>query len=683
MFKKKFFFAVTAAFLLCFYSNNLSFAIIETDNNNKDSVIYPDYSYEFTGKDKCEGFNRKLFVFNLKLNKFVLKPVNIVWASVMPKYGMDRLQNMYTNINFPVRVVSCALQKDFKGSRQELSRFFINTTVGVAGFYDPAKTKFHIQPRNEDMGQALACCKKIKKGPYLVLPVVRGNLRDLAGQLLDYPLRPFSYIPIGGAIANAVFAINNTVSMQAGIKKIDETYADPYEVAKQLHGFDRFIKNENLDRDEVLKAKSPCQTNMFDVRSAIPTVQLKPDVELTGYNPQSPLVDAMRTAMFKEEKPKKEVWAELSVWNRCFDKKIKLSSVNIDKTHPNYRFRYILQKNKTSPVAIIYPSIGEGIYSEHSDVLAKILYDEGYSVIIQGSAFQWEFVKCMPKGYKPGLPYEDAMRLRQVSAKILDDLQTKKGYKFERKVLIGTSFGAMTGLFAAAQEDERNTLGISKFICINPPIELFYAMRQFDKCALCWKNDPSDIKMRAAVTAQKVLKVSEKINCKKCAEMVQIETESLPFNDEEAKLIMSFVMKQKMSDVVFAIENNSRCKKCKIYNDINKMSFYNYGEKYLFSSQNKPQELWEYETSMRSISDFLKKSDNYKIYQTLDDYYINSEQLAWLKGQSGDKTKIFSNGSHLGYLYRKEFLENLKQDINNVQAQEVVPVNLKEVTVGD
>lgn len=672
MFKKKSCWVFVTAFLLCLYSNNISFAIVDIEAGNK----YPDYSCEFSGKEKFEGFNRKLFVFNLKLNKFVLRPVNVVWASMVPKCAMDRLQNAYNNINFPVRVVSCAFQKDFKGSKQELSRFFINMTVGVAGFYDPAKTKFHIQPRQEDMGQALAHCKKIKKGPYLVLPVVRGNIRDLAGQLLDYPLRPLSYIPIAGAIANTVFTINNTVAMQAGIKKIEENYADPYEVAKQLHGIERYIKNENLDREEVLKEKSPCQTNLIDVRSTIPTVKLKSDIALENYHAQTPLVDAMRTVMFHEDNPKRQVWSDLSVWNRNFDKKIKISSINLDSTRPNYKYRYILQKNKTSPVAILYPSIGEGIHGDHSDVLTEILYKQGYSVIIQGSAFQWEFVRSMPKGYKPGLPYDDAVKLRLVTSKILSNLENKKGYNFERKILIGTSFGALTGLFAAAQEEEQNTLGISKFICINPPIELFYAMRQFDKCACDWRNDPSDIKMRAAITAQKVLKTSQKIYCKNCSEMAEIESESLPFNDEEAKLIMGYVMKQKLSDVVFTVENNSRCKKCKIYNGINKMSFYDYGEKYLFSVQNKPLEQWEFETGLRSIAGFLRKSNSYKIYQTLDDYYASSEQLAWLKEQSGDKTILFSNGSHLGYLYRKEFLEQLNKDI---QPQEVIPVNLRGV----
>ena len=98
----------------------------------------------------------------------------------------------------------------------------------------------------------------------------------------------------------------------------------------------------------------------------------------------------MRTALFDLPEIKKSIWHELSIWNRCFCKKIKTSSINLTPDKENYKFRYIMQKDKNSPLAIIYPSIGEGINSNHSTVFAKIFYDKGYSVVIQGSHFQWK-----------------------------------------------------------------------------------------------------------------------------------------------------------------------------------------------------------------------------------------------------------------------------------------------------
>lgn len=652
--------------------NNISFAIEDTPvtpyiQNRDTSSKYPNFEDEFTGQDKHEKFNRKLFVFNLKLNKFVLRPINTLWASILPQYGMNRLQSAYDNINTPLRIFSCLFQKDFKASKIETARFFTNMTIGVAGFYDPAKKFFHLEPTTEDMGQVLAHCN-VKRGNYWVLPMVQGNTRDLFGQLLDCPFRPTSYIPF----ATTAFYINSSTGSQPGIKRLDDANADPYEVARQFHGLDRYIKNMNLDRKNVFD-KTLASQNIINISNISANLDsknnLKADVELVGYNPQGPLIDSMRSALFDNEKVDSSMWSEMSAWNRTFKKRLKVSSVNLDISHPNYKYRYILQKDKNAPLAIIYPAIGECIWGDKAVREAHILYDEGYSVVILGSTFQWEFVQSMPGNYKPGLPAQDAQNLRMLTAKIINNIETKKNRKFEKKIVVGNSFGAMATLFVASQEEEAKasgnpTLGISKYIAINPPIDTMYALKQLDIHAQNWKNNPEDIKLRTAITARKVMDVGANTDYKNG----RYSNLSLPFNNDEAELVISYVMKQKLSDVVFAIEKGSRSKKCDdIYEAVNNMSFYDYAQKYL-NKNNKQfeqaQEQLNYGASLRSISNFLQKNNNYKIYHTLDDYYTTPEQLSWLKEQGNEKVILYSNGSHLGFLYRKEFLEQFKKDIS-------------------
>jgi ABC-type transporter lipoprotein component MlaA len=652
---------------------NVAFATenINIDLKNK----YPDYSCAFSGKDTCESFNRKIFLFNSEVNKYIIRPANIIWASVMPKYGMDKLQNFYTNLEYPIRLVSCLLQKDFHSSKTETVRFLTNTTIGLGGLYDPAKNKFKIEPREEDMGQVLAHYH-VKKGPYLVLPVVAsGNIRDLGGKALDLPLNPSSYIigPVVG-LAKSVFLLNKTAQVQPLIKSIDYTYADPYEITKTLHGVERYIKNNNLDRKEVLAEKSIPQ-NIIEVKNTTSTqnhdLTLKSDIHLNDYNPQSSKIDSLRTALFETKSSKKSIWSELSVWNRNFDKKLKISSVNIEKKHPDYKYRYILQKNKTSPLAILYPSFGEGIMSHHSAVLAQMLYDKGYSVLILGSTFQWEFAKSMPNSYKPGFPDLDSYYARIVTAKILDTFKKEKDYNFNKKILIGTSFGGLITLFTAAKEQEENKLGISDYISINPPVEVLFALKQLDKFSQDWKNNSEDIKLRLAVTAQKILQISQNLKDEDFKKGCNI----LPFSDEEAKLIIGFIMKQKLSDLVFTIENCTKAKKNKLADKIKNLNFNDYAQKYLLINEYISQEKLNYDTSLYSLKNFLQIGKNYKIYHSIDDYYTNQTQLSWLKEQTKDKSVFFSNGSHLGFLYRKEFLAKLEKDI------ELEEVNSNEIPI--
>lgn len=654
--------------------NAASFAVVDTSVPNR----YPDYAYEFTGRDKCESFNRKLFIFNLKLNRYVLRPVNIAWASIMPKYGMDRIKNLYTNINFPTRLVSCTLQGDFKTLKHEAKRFAINTTLGAGGLYDVAQTKFKLEPLQEDMPQALAHYKWIKSGPYLFLPIIHGNLRDDVGQVLNYPLNPCAYV-LGpfSIVATAAFFINNSTYMQPLIKKVELTYADPYELIRAADGVGNYIKNTNLDRKEVFAEKTSTE-NIVPINHVGESTNLKPDIKLGDFNPQSPLIDAMRTTLFDNKyQYNNSIWADLSLWNKGFDKQIKTASVKIHENRPKYKYRYILQKDKNAPVAVIFPSIGEGILGDKSIVQAKLLYDEGYSVIILGSTCNWEFVKSMPVGYNPGLPDADAKYLRLATAKVFDDVQSSHRCNFSKKIVVGTSFGALTGLFVAAQEENENTLNISHYVAINPPVETFFAINQVDKFAQEWKNDSSsDIKARAAVTVEKVLQKTQEISDNK--EIGKDKSTYFSFTDDEAKLILGFFMKQKLYDLVFTLEKGSTAKKNKaLYDTINGMSFNDYAQKYLFAKQEKPAAQVDYEASLYSIANFLQNSSNYKIYHSVDDYYASPQQLAWLKQQSGEKVVYFSNGSHLGELYRPEFIAEFKKEIQ-FKTDKTEPILVKE-----
>ena len=389
--------------------------------------------------------------------------------------------------------------------------------------------------------------------------------------------------------------------------------------------------------------------------------KLGADMFLPGYNPQTPVVDSMRTALFDLPGVDESVWNELSVWNRSFSKRIRTSSINIFEGSDDYKYRYILQKDrKNSPLAIIYPSIGEGVMSSHSVLLAKLFYDEGYSVVIQGSHFQWEFVKSMEKGYAPGLPARDAESLRLVTSKIIDNLHDKYGCEFGEKVFIGTSFGALASLFLADKEYKNNTLGNTRYIAICPPVELLYAMTQIDKNTQEWNKSPDDLKQRVALTAAKVMKLYESRDSLESTG----EINSLPFTDEEAKLITGFIMHQKLSDLVFTMENASKSTKSDIYHTLNNMNYQDYAEKYLLSDSDGDIDTLAYEVSLHSISNFLENSDNYKIYHSLTDYLTNDKQLKRLKQYSQDKVVLLDNGAHLGFLYRQEFIDDLKDTIS-------------------
>ena len=160
---------------------------------NSIEIKHPCYNKIYLNHDKYEDFNRRIFNFNLGLNNIFAKKIHVLWASLFPVFLIDALNCAYSNIEYPKRVMSSLLQKDFDAIRHETKRFLINSTLGIAGLLDVAKKYFDLEMYNEDMEQALACCK-VGCGSYLVLPFISSvTTRDIFGRIFDFLLNPTTY----------------------------------------------------------------------------------------------------------------------------------------------------------------------------------------------------------------------------------------------------------------------------------------------------------------------------------------------------------------------------------------------------------------------------------------------------------------------------------------------------------
>ena len=184
-------------------------------------------------------------------------------------------------------------------------------------------------------------------------------------------------------------------------------------------------------------------------------------------------------------------------------------------------------------------------------------------------------------------------------------------------------------------------------------------MKQIDKNTEEWKQNPESLKEKVALTAAKIIQIAQK------QESIDRNIKSLPFSDEEAKLITGFILHQKLSDLIYTIEKTNKKTSSDIYKTLNNMNYNDYTNKYLLSD--KTMDELNQIASLHYISSYLRNADNYKIYHSLDDYLANTKQLHQLKQYSGTKAVFFNNGAHLGFLYRPEFIKELKKEISAKQ----------------
>jgi phospholipid-binding lipoprotein MlaA len=135
-------------------------------------------------RDPWEGFNRKTFAFNEKLDQAVLKPVAQGYVKVVPGFAREGVSNFYANLEDVGTSLNNILQGKPREGLSDAGRFLVNTIFGVFGLWDVA-TPLGLEKHYEDFGQTLGKWG-MHSGPYLVLPFMGpSTLRDTAAKPVD------------------------------------------------------------------------------------------------------------------------------------------------------------------------------------------------------------------------------------------------------------------------------------------------------------------------------------------------------------------------------------------------------------------------------------------------------------------------------------------------------------------
>jgi len=205
-----------------------------TTSSTEEDIDYVDISMDATFvKDSFQPYNRAVFVFNDKLYYYFFRPLSKGYKTVVPEVARLGVRNFFTNVRMPGRFFNCIFQGKFKGAGTEVLRLVINSTIGGAGFSDPAKKYFHLEIEDEDFGQTLGHYNT-GAGSHLELPFFGpSNIRDAFGLLVDTALDPVTLLmfvsPYATTGARAYIAMNDfSIDKGDTYESLVEQAIDPY-----------------------------------------------------------------------------------------------------------------------------------------------------------------------------------------------------------------------------------------------------------------------------------------------------------------------------------------------------------------------------------------------------------------------------------------------------------------------
>jgi phospholipid-binding lipoprotein MlaA len=135
-------------------------------------------------RDPYEGFNRAMFSFNDTVDTYALKPAATAYKNVLPSFVQTGVNNFFGNLADAWSAVNNLLQGNGQAGMSDVSRFALNSTLGIVGLFDIA-SEAGLQKHKEDFGQTLGVWG-VPSGPYLMLPLLGpSTVRDTAALPLD------------------------------------------------------------------------------------------------------------------------------------------------------------------------------------------------------------------------------------------------------------------------------------------------------------------------------------------------------------------------------------------------------------------------------------------------------------------------------------------------------------------
>ena len=196
-------------------------------------VVKKTYSNEVEVKDCFEKLNRVTFALNMGLDKIIFKPVSKGYRK-LPSPIRTGTSNALSNLSNLITIPNNVLQGDFGSAANNSARLIINTTLGIAGIFDPADSLGFKKREKEDFGQTLGVMG-VGEGCYLVLPVLGpSTVRDTVGSLISMN---------GGDAWHNITVRNDTQYFNESDYWVSKAMSGVDFRAKNLEAFDAMEKN--------------------------------------------------------------------------------------------------------------------------------------------------------------------------------------------------------------------------------------------------------------------------------------------------------------------------------------------------------------------------------------------------------------------------------------------------------
>lgn len=202
--------------------------------------------------DPFEPANRAMYAFNTEV-RHAFEPLRNATAGPGPAAAVwGGVSNVLVNLREPLIFVNDIAQGKECAAGASLRRFMVNSTLGVGGLFDVAKT-YGVAAHDNDLGTTLATWG-VPSGPYVMLPVIGpSDVRDSVGIAGEYFVDPIDIGLVRAGAAPIVWSvtgldiINRNFDAAPDLDKLERTSLDGYAALRSAYrqNQEAAIKDDN------------------------------------------------------------------------------------------------------------------------------------------------------------------------------------------------------------------------------------------------------------------------------------------------------------------------------------------------------------------------------------------------------------------------------------------------------
>jgi len=322
-----------------------------------------------------------------------------------------------------------------------------------------------------------------------------------------------------------------------------------------------------------------------------------------------------------------------------------------------------------APLLFILAGLGSNPYFGVAQYLARLFYEEGFHVVILPSPMSWNFALSTSQSGAPGYAPEDARDLYEAMQKSLAVLRDRYNVKITGINFMGVSLGALEGAYLSVIDADERKIGMDKFLLVNPPVDLSYALKKLDEWSALQVKFGGDRSKDIVAKAVAIVESFSQDRRDNPAVFDRLAKKFASFTTEELQFLIAENLQSQLAELIYVtqvLHDQSvlaapKDQVRKRIEEAKSFTFTDYNEKIAVP-------LWRRQTAnpQADLASFIKRGSlaqilgrlrgnaKVRIMHNADDPLADRKSIEELKEALGDQVSLYPYGGHLGNLWFPE-----------------------------